>query len=171
MRNASIWTLGQIISLASASSPRPFTLHDLQQTGGVISVNFVYECYFDGGNQNCLPQVVFSRIDDPSSKSAGFNYRRANMYRDANGILVRDLVKLIGIRFTFQTTGFGKKFTSIVPAFTQLGAGIGLLAVATLVADLLVEYVLPRKRHYAEAKIQQVEDLDSESRPLLVQTE
>ncbi len=39
------------------------------------------------------------------------------------------------------------------------GSGIALMAVATLIADLLVEYVLPHRRRYKASKIKEVDDL------------
>ncbi len=95
-------------------------------------MNFEYACNFNNADE-CLPTVRFSRIDDPTSKSAGFNYRRTVVYHDADGTELRDLTKLLGLRFVFQISGFGKKFVSPVPALTQLGAGYARLFVCASV--------------------------------------
>lgn len=112
-------------------------------------------------------------------QSKGFNYRRIQSYHTLDGAEKRDLTKLIGLNFVFLTTGFGKKFVSPVPALTQFGAGMAILAGATLVADLLVEYVLPHKRRYKTAKIHEIDDPGDffsadpadETKPLLVQAD
>jgi hypothetical protein len=39
------------------------------------------------------------------------------------------------------------------------GSGIALLAVATLIADVLVEYVLPHRHRYKASKVKEVDDL------------
>lgn len=39
-----------------------------------------------------------------------------------------------------------------------MDAGIALVAVATLIADFLVEYVLPHRARYKKSKVKEVDD-------------
>ncbi len=159
---ASIWSVADLVALAGSD------MLNVSRKGALVAAVFQYDCDFNSG-ADCLPQVSFSRVDDPASDSAGFNYRRV-VYSD--GGEVRDVYKWFGLRLTLLAAGTGKKFTSIVNAVQALGSGIALIALATLVADLLVEYVLPHRRKYKASKIKEVDDLtDDEAgenpRPLL----
>eukprot|EP01094_Clydonella_sp_ATCC50884_P025575 TRINITY_DN6771_c0_g1_i4.p1 TRINITY_DN6771_c0_g1~~TRINITY_DN6771_c0_g1_i4.p1 ORF type:complete len:414 (+),score=100.16 TRINITY_DN6771_c0_g1_i4:54-1244(+) len=48
----------------------------------------------------------------------------------------RDLFKVYGIRFVFQITGAGYRF-SVVPLFVNIGSGLGLLVIATVITDVI----------------------------------
>jgi hypothetical protein len=143
---ASIWKVKDILELAAAQN--------VTRTGALIAGVFDYACDFNTGLE-CFPKVSFRRIDDPTSNSSGFNYRRT-VYSDTGA--VRDLYKWFGLRLVLITTGYGKKFVTIVPAIQNFGAGIALVAVATLIADFLVEYVLPHRAWYKKSKVKEVDD-------------
>lgn len=161
-KSVSIWTVDDIVRLANQSTPNVnFNYTSLVAGGAVIAANFQYQCDFNYQSTltHCQPTVVWTRIDDPTSASKGFNYRLAQNYIE-DGEARRDLIKLTGLRFVFQTSGYGKKFVSPVPAVTQIGSGIAIIAIATVIADFLLEYVLPRKDRYKHAKIKDVDDPD-----------
>lgn len=66
------------------------------------------------------------------------------------------------MRLVLIATGYGKKFTSIVPAVQAFGAGVALIAVATLVCDFLVEYILPHRKRYTKNKVKGIDDPSSD---------
>lgn len=63
----------------------------------------------------------------------------------------RELVKAYGIRFVITVTGEAGKF-SFLPLLLTLGSGIGLLSLATVVADLFMLNLLKRKEFYKGLK-------------------
>lgn len=79
-----------------------------------------------------------------------------------------------GVRIIFTVAGTAGKF-SIVPLLITFGSGIGLLSLATLVADLLVTKVLKKRDYYEAHMYEDVETPElisnpSEKDPLLVQS-
>lgn len=65
--------------------------------------------------------------------------------------MYRELVKAYGIRFVITVTGEAGKF-SFLPLLLTLGSGIGLLSLATVVADLFMLNLLKRKEFYKGLK-------------------
>jgi P2X purinoceptor 4 len=143
----------------------------IKSTGIVIGAFCRWECDLDYDVTECQPDWSFQRLDDPKKTfSSGMNFREVNKYYlpDTNGTGVtqyRDLTKRYGVRIMFIIDGEGRRF-NIVALLTNLGAGIGLLAVASLVADLCL-HVVRRREVYLESKFQQVEEPESERLPLL----
>ena len=66
---------------------------------------------------------------------------------------VRTVVKAFGPRIRVQITGRGRRW-DLMMLTTTLGAGLALVGVATLVVDLLLLYVLPRRETYQGLKFQ-----------------
>lgn len=77
-----------------------------------------------------------------------------NRYSDKfeqNGNMNRVLTKAYGLRFVISLSGKAGKF-NVIPLFISLGAGLGLLGVATLVADFILLNLTPRKDRYQQVK-------------------
>lgn len=129
-----------------------YEFQDVQERGAIILATIDYNCDLDNGSGDCvIPDIVFYRIDDPPpSVSPGFNYR----YTENNGN-GRDLVKAYGVRVVFHIFGEAGAF-NIVPLLTNLGAGVALLSLATLISDLMLQYVVPAKDKYKSEKFQVV---------------
>ena len=68
-----------------------------------------------------------------------------------NSTMYRELVKAYGIRFVISVTGEAGRF-SFMPLLLTLGSGIGLLSVATVVADLFMLNFLERRQFYKDIK-------------------
>lgn len=97
----------------------------------------------------------------PPSAAQGFNYRYANYFKDDSGVLYRDLWKLMGARIVFLVSGQAGKF-NVIPLFQNLGSGLALLAVATLVSDFIALHLLRNKNFYREVKYLDVADVDDQ---------
>eukprot|EP00054_Salpingoeca_dolichothecata_P012917 m.71889 g.71889 ORF g.71889 m.71889 type:complete len:145 (+) comp20197_c0_seq2:93-527(+) len=97
---------------------------------------------------------LFYRYSNKLSK--GFNFRHADYYRE-NGTLYRDLYKVYGLRTIFLVGGVAGRF-SFVPLIITFGSGVGLLGVATVLADLMVTKVLSRKEFYKAKKFEFVDE-------------
>ena len=65
--------------------------------------------------------------------------------------MYRVLVKAYGLRFVINVTGKAGKF-NLVPLLMALGSGLGLLSVATIVADIFLLYLTSEKKFYRELK-------------------
>jgi len=139
-----LWTLRDMITQAG------FTYNGVKNQGMTIGMNAVWDCDFDHPVDNCKPTVSFQRLDDPTSTlSTGFNFRSIEMFHDEYDS--RQLTKHYGVRVLVLISGVGRKF-SPVALLTAIGAGIGLLSVATLIADFIATKVLHDKELYKEAK-------------------
>jgi len=153
-----LFYIRQILESAGTS------LEEVQDAGAVILLNADWECDFDKDPDLCKPSFSFERIDLASRQSPGYNFRYTSHYRKQGGDGTwkeyRDLTKAYGIRFIFLNSGSGKKF-DLVQFITHLGSGLALLGVATVVSDLIVLYVLPKRRLYKDIKY---EDIDTETK-------
>ncbi|EDV21626.1 uncharacterized protein TRIADDRAFT_59819 [Trichoplax adhaerens] len=82
-----------------------------------------------------------------------------------NNKLHRDLIKAYGIRFVFIIVGRAGRF-SVVPLLLNIGSGLALLAIASVISDVVILYVLKRRQYYRSKKYQTVSPFDDDS-PLL----
>jgi len=140
---------------------------EVQQDGAVIVVTVDWDCNFDHSASECQPEFKFTRIDETTNFSPGYNWRYANNYwlpnpNDTTSPIpgrtqYRDLFKVYGIRFLYLITGKGGKF-DIVPLLLNLGSGLALLGIATVVSDFITLHVLPARKYYQLAKFEEIED-------------
>ena len=68
--------------------------------------------------------------------------------------------KTFGIRFVVNVHGTAGRF-SVVPTLLNLGAGLALLSVSTLICDLVVLRCHPARTYYQDKKFLQVEGEDA----------
>ena len=68
-----------------------------------------------------------------------------------NGSIHRILTKSYGLRFIVVVSGNGGKF-SFIPLLTTIGAGIGLLAIPTLLSDFILLNLTKKRRFYRDIK-------------------
>ena len=95
-----------------------------------------------------LFDALFSRLDDPHSKIApGLNYRRAEYYGDN----ARTLYKTYGIHLIVNVHGEARKF-SLIPLLLNLGAGLALLSVTTVICDMIVLHLHKDRLYYQDKK-------------------
>jgi hypothetical protein len=122
------------------------------EKGAEIVVSLVWNCDLDRTN-DCTTSLRVDRIDG----GKGFNYRSATTFTDpVTGETVRDVVKRYGLRVVFRIEGKGGKF-DFMTLGVVLGSGLGLLGVATVIADLFL-HTSKRLRPYQEAKFERVEE-------------
>jgi len=151
-----IFKFGKILELAKVN------FEDIAYQGGVMAIVITWNCNFDSLAYSCEPKYSFRRLDDSKSPIApGYNFRYANYFVQDN-VLHRTLIKAYGIRFMILVYGEGGKF-SVIPLFLNLGSGLALLGIATVLCDVVVLYVLQKKYFYREKKYLFVDDDDSDS--------
>ncbi|XP_066433028.1 P2X purinoceptor 1 isoform X2 [Eleutherodactylus coqui] len=123
---------------------------NIAQKGGTIGIVIDWHCDLDWPLKHCKPTYHFHGLHDDNSVSKGFNFRHARYYKE-DGIKKRTLFKVFGIRFDILVNGKGGKF-DIIPTMTTIGSGIGIFGVATIVCDLMLLHVLPKRNYYKEKK-------------------
>ncbi|XP_030077984.1 P2X purinoceptor 5-like [Microcaecilia unicolor] len=119
--------------------------------GGTVGIRINWDCDLDWPVRFCIPVYTFHALDDAKSNiSQGFNFRFAKYYIE-NGIRKRTLYKVFGIRFDIMITGKGGQF-DIIPTMTMIGSGVGIFGVATVICDLLLLHILPKRKYYKKKK-------------------
>ncbi|KAM5180069.1 P2X purinoceptor 1 [Mantella aurantiaca] len=123
---------------------------DIAYKGGTISILIDWQCDLDWPLKHCTPTYSFHGPNDDNSASQGYNFRHARYYKD-QGVKKRSLFKVFGIRFNILVNGEGGKF-NIIPTMTTIGSGIGIFGVATVVCDLMLLHILPKRNYYKGKK-------------------
>ncbi|XP_020564706.2 P2X purinoceptor 1 isoform X4 [Oryzias latipes] len=145
-----IFKLGDIVKLSG------FTFETMAKQGGAIGLVIDWTCNFDYDVKKCKPKYEFHglygnpRVKDTSKASVGYNFRYAKYYM-GDKMEKRTLMKVFGIRFDIIVQSLGRKF-DIIPTLTAIGSGVGIFGVATVVCDLVLLYVLPRRDFYKNMK-------------------
>ena len=135
------------------------TYEEVGVKGGIFSININWDCNFDFDTNRCVPKYSFSRMDEANSSiSPGWNFRFANYYDDDR----RTLFKAYGIRFVVTTTGRGGKF-NFMPLLINIGSGLGLMAITTIVCDFIAFYFATGKDYYKEKKYLMVDETEDKS--------
>merc|ERR1712083_568836 len=102
----------------------------------------------------------YTLLDSPQAKiSPGSNFRHADYFNQNR----RTLIKAYGLTFIVNVHGSAGKF-SIVPTLLNLGAGLALLSVATIICDIVVLYCHSKRVFYKSAKFQLVHGEDAFTR-------
>ena len=86
----------------------------------------------------------------------GLNYRRA----DYTGENRRTLYKTYGINFVVNVHGEAGKF-SVIPTLLNLGAGLALLSITTVICDIIVLYCHKNRVYYKDKKFLNVDTEDA----------
>lgn len=129
----------------------PGNYDEIAVKGAAIAIIIDWQCNFDVSESKCYPTYKFRRLDENSLISPGLNFRYAHFYSDSE----RTLYKAYGIKFIIMAQGRGGKF-NVVPLLLNIGSGLGLLAVATILCDVVVLYILKKKDLYKSVKFQSV---------------
>ncbi|KAK8766834.1 hypothetical protein V5799_006385 [Amblyomma americanum] len=121
---------------------------DVATKGGVIQVLISWDCNLDYDVKYCIPNYSFLRLDDPKTALAkGWNFRYPKYYNEKE----RSLVKAYGITFVILVQGRAGKISPI-PIAINIGSGLGLMVVATVLCDLVVLNCLKRRDLYKSKK-------------------
>lgn len=142
-----------------------YPLHDLlrmanidtetvQKLGAIMQVNHLVNCDLDAFE--CQQNFETANIDTKT----GFNFIQNHFYFE-NGVRKRDTYHYFGIRMILSATGIGKR-TSLSNIVLQLSSAIALLTCAQTAADMVLQYVVPERRHYVEMKVLQTENFNKE---------
>ncbi|XP_044296546.1 P2X purinoceptor 4 isoform X2 [Varanus komodoensis] len=129
--------------------------------GGVMGLQINWNCNLDRAASHCVPKYSFRRIDNKDSAhtvAPGYNFRFAKYYQTA-GAESRTLIKAYGIRFDIMVFGKAGKF-DIIPTMINIGSGLALLGVATVLCDVIVLYFMKKRYYYREKKYKYVEDYE-----------
>ncbi|XP_063068780.1 P2X purinoceptor 4a isoform X2 [Engraulis encrasicolus] len=128
--------------------------------GGVMGVQIRWDCDLDLPHTWCVPRYNFRRLDnkDPTNTvSPGYNFRFAKYYKNNDGKETRTLIKGYGIRFDIMVFGEAGKF-NVIPLLLNVGAGLGLLGLVTVVCDWIVLTFMTKRNLYREQKYTYVDD-------------
>ncbi|CAN9501592.1 unnamed protein product [Ophioblennius macclurei] len=160
-----IFRLGDIVKLSG------FSFETIAKVGGAIGIVVDWTCNFDVDLKNCKPKYNFHGLygnpdeTDKARASVGYNFRYAKHYME-DKVEKRTLLKVFGIRFDIIVQSLARKF-DIIPTLTAIGSGVGIFGVATVVCDLVLLYLLPKREFYKNMKFKytdtQTQDPDSEA--------
>ncbi|XP_077811670.1 P2X purinoceptor 4 isoform X10 [Macaca mulatta] len=151
-----IFRLGKIVENAGHS------FQDMAVEGGIMGIQVNWDCNLDRAASLCLPRYSFRRLDTRDVEhnvSPGYNFRFAKYYRDPAGKEQRTLIKAYGIRFDIIVFGKAGKF-DIIPTMINIGSGLALLGMATVLCDIIVLYCMKKRLYYREKKYKYVEDYE-----------
>nr|XP_044601079.1 P2X purinoceptor 1 [Equus asinus] len=110
---------------------------------------------------SCIPDALCTRDPRQSPITLSCNLTpspRFARYFVENGTNYRHLFKVFGIRFDILVDGKAGKF-DIIPTMTTIGSGIGIFGVATVLCDLLLLHILPKRHYYKQKKFKYAEDV------------
>ncbi|EQB77364.1 purinergic receptor P2X4 isoform a isoform 4-like protein [Camelus ferus] len=155
-----IFRLGKIVEDAGHS------FQDMAVEGGIMGIQIKWDCNLDRAASLCLPKYSFRRLDTRDvdhNVSPGYNFRFAKYYHDPTGTEHRTLIKAYGIRFDIIVFGKAGKF-DIIPTMINIGSGLALLGVATVLCDVIVLYCMKKRYYYREKKYKYVEDYEQKEK-------
>ncbi|XP_017268165.1 P2X purinoceptor 1 isoform X1 [Kryptolebias marmoratus] len=145
-----IFKLGDIVKLSG------FNFETIAKEGGAIGIVVDWTCNLDVDVKHCKPEYnfhgLYGHLDekDNASASLGYNFRYAKHYIE-DKVPKRTLLKVFGIRFDIIVKSLARKF-DIIPTLTAIGSGVGIFGVATVVCDLVLLYLLPKREFYKNMK-------------------
>ncbi|XP_068585609.1 P2X purinoceptor 1 isoform X2 [Cebidichthys violaceus] len=159
-----IFRLGDIVKLSG------FNFETIARVGGAIGIVIDWTCNLDVDLKHCKPKYTFHGLygnpaeTDKARASVGYNFRYAKHFLE-DKIQKRTLLKVFGIRLDIIVQSLARKF-DIIPTLTAIGSGVGIFGVATVVCDLVLLYLLPKREFYKNMKFKQTdthEQHDNES--------
>ena len=146
------------------------TFKDMALMGGMVGIKIAWECNLDVAISKCLPRYKFLRLDNANAKiSPGYNIRFAEYHTTDEKLKRRTLIKAYGIRFVIMVDAMAGKF-DIVPLLRNFGAGLGLLALATVLCDICVLYCLKQRGFYRSRKYLYADHKQQENQPMQDET-
>ncbi|KAM9782344.1 P2X purinoceptor 1 isoform X2 [Syngnathus typhle] len=160
-----------ILRLGDIVKESGFQFQNIAKVGGAIGIVIDWTCNFDVDVKHCRPVYSFHGLygnpeeKDVAKASVGYNFRYAKHYMEGKE-QTRTLLKVFGIRLDIIVQSMGRKF-DIIPTLTAIGSGVGIFGVATIVCDLVLLYLLPKREFYKNMKFKYTDtheqDQDSEA--------
>ncbi|KAG9487733.1 hypothetical protein GDO78_007497 [Eleutherodactylus coqui] len=151
-----IFRLGSLVEEAGES------FQDMALLGGVMGIQISWNCDLDKKYTHCVPKYSFRRLDNRAfdhNVSPGYNFRFAKFFKDSSNVESRTLMKIYGIRFDVLVFGTAGKF-DIIPTMINIGSGVALLGVATVLCDIIIFHFFKKRYYYREKKFKHVEDYE-----------
>jgi P2X purinoceptor 4 len=110
---------------------------EVGKKGAVFRITITWNCNLDWNFMGfCRPNYSFQRMDNPAALiSPGFNFRLARYHEEDR----RTLSKMYGIKLLIDVNGVAGKF-NVVPLLLNVGSGLALMGLATVICDLAVLY-------------------------------
>ncbi|XP_076024231.1 P2X purinoceptor 1 isoform X2 [Genypterus blacodes] len=145
-----IFKLGDIVKISG------FDFETIARVGGAIGILIDWTCNLDVSVKHCKPVYTFHGLygnPDETEKvkaSVGYNFRYAKHYME-DKVEKRTLLKVFGIRLDIIVQTLARRF-DIIPTLTAIGSGVGIFGVATVVCDLVLLYLLPKREFYKNMK-------------------
>uniref|UniRef100_A0A7N8WQU9 Purinergic receptor P2X, ligand-gated ion channel, 1 n=1 Tax=Mastacembelus armatus TaxID=205130 RepID=A0A7N8WQU9_9TELE len=145
-----IFKLGDIVKFSG------FNFETIAKLGGAIGIVVDWTCNLDLDKKYCKPEYTFHGLygnadeTDVTRTSVGYNFRYAKYYMEGK-VQKRTLFKVFGIRIDIIVQSLARKF-DIIPTLTAIGSGVGIFGVATVVCDLVLLHLLPKKEFYKNMK-------------------
>lgn len=149
LKKANTYPLHDLIRMANID------IEEVIENGAVLIANAMLDCDLD--TSQCGSKIESTNVDTKN----GFNYVHYHTYFDEQKKRKRDAYRFYGIRVLAFATGFGTK-TSFPMIVLQLSSGIALMMVAQSVADFVLMFVVPEKRHYTSQKVLETEDFNED---------
>ncbi|KAF7659801.1 hypothetical protein LDENG_00292950 [Lucifuga dentata] len=155
-----IFKLGDIVELSG------FNFNTIAKVGGAIGIVIDWTCNLDWDVKHCKPEYTFHGLygnpaeTDKARASVGYNFRYAKHYVEDKE-QKRTLLKVFGIRIDIIVQSLARKF-DIIPTLTAIGSGVGIFGVATVVCDLVLLYLLPKREFYKNMKFKYTDTQDPE---------
>jgi len=141
--------ISEILDLADP----PVKMEDMKDTGGIIAVNFLWNCDLSFSSQ-CEPKLSVKRVDD----GTGFVQKRARKMT-VDGVETREVYYMYGLRFIVDSSGLGRQI-ALVPIVIQLGSCLALIQIAAMAADFIMlnMYEKDRSGAYYRCKVKTTAD-------------
>ena len=125
--------------------------------GATYGIIIEWDCDLDYSEERCIPTYDFRRLDDPHAAiAAGYNFRYAEYFIE-NGVRHRRLTKAYGLKFEVIVNARAGKFAP-EPLFVELGAGVALFSIATVVCDVVLVFCVGKRKVYYEQKYQTIDE-------------
>ncbi|XP_042612184.1 P2X purinoceptor 1-like isoform X4 [Cyprinus carpio] len=156
-----IFRLGDIVERSGLN------FSEIARVGGAIGVLIDWDCNLDLSIRHCKPKYEFYGLygtgkngDKEEKPSLGYNFRYAKYYVE-DAVEKRTLMKVFGVRIDIIVHGRAGKF-DIIPTLTAIGSGVGIFGVATVVCDMLLLYLVPKRDFYKNMKFKHTQILEEE---------
>uniref|UniRef100_A0A8C1EWT4 P2X purinoceptor n=1 Tax=Cyprinus carpio carpio TaxID=630221 RepID=A0A8C1EWT4_CYPCA len=157
-----IFRLGDIVERSGLN------FSEIARVGGAIGVLIDWDCNLDLSIRHCKPKYEFYGLygtgkngDKEEKPSLGYNFRYAKYYVE-DAVEKRTLMKVFGVRIDIIVHGRAGKF-DIIPTLTAIGSGVGIFGVATVVCDMLLLYLVPKRDFYKNMKFKHTQILEEVS--------
>ncbi|KAM7539862.1 hypothetical protein Aperf_G00000034487 [Anoplocephala perfoliata] len=146
MKYCPIFRLGDIMEYTEAVNKQ------IWKKGGMVSIYIEWNCNLDYAEEQCLPRYIFRRLDDfDSPVGNGWNFRFSHHYVE-DKVRKRNLIKAYGIQFFITVYGRGGKF-HLLTFSMNLGSGLALLGIATVLCDMIVLNIARKRELYRNVRV------------------